>query len=91
MISRRSFLATTGLTGAALVATGRPAAALTYGRVRAEVEEDYRNACRADPSHAGQRAELAAKLAAEGLSEAQAAEILDAATCPVCGCPLRTL
>ncbi len=92
-LSRRRFLSTSALAGAAsgaLLLAGKPAAAFTEKPMDAETHKLYANACGGPEAKAYHRqllAEAKAQLPS-GTSDAEIEAAMAALTCPICGCRL---
>ncbi len=87
--SRRRFLASTTLAGAAAGAATVPAAAFGFSMEPADAETSalYLNACSKNAYHAQLLADAKAALAGKA-SEAEIEQAVALVTCPLCGCPV---
>lgn len=94
MIDRRRFLRTTALASAGTLAGAAAARAFGFEEPTASVSGEYqaaRLACVAgDASHAQLLAELRGRLDGLALSDEQKQQVLDQATCPLCGCRISS-
>lgn len=88
-VSRRRFLTSTALSGAAIVA-GRSATAFTEKPMDAETHKLYASACGTPEAKAyhQQLLEAARRQLPTGIGVAEAEAAVAVLTCPICGCKL---